>query len=159
MPKVRPSCLLCCCNVLSWHVNDIEAAWSSVRRGLLSDIGAWSVLAAPIQCCELTAPKINEVLLQAALPPDPCLHFRWIGSSDSSRGIPGVRDSTTPVNQCWGMEAENGSLRYANPAVRNGAQHKGTGGQTGPVNDNFFARFPHLRKEIQKRLGHASRTR
>ena len=106
-------------------------------------------LAARIQCCEFTPPKINEILLQAALPPNPCPHCRWIGFGDDPRRIPGMEGSTTSVKHLWSMEAENGSSRYADPAARNGAQHEGTGGETRSVNDNPLARFPHLRKEIQ----------
>jgi hypothetical protein len=107
-------------------------------------------LTARIQRCELMPPKINEVLPQAALPPDPRLHSCWIGLSDEPCRIPGAEGSTTlAVIHQWSMEAENGSLRYTDPAARNSAQHKRTGGETGSINDNPFPRFPHLQKEIQ----------
>ena len=80
------------------------------------------IFAARVQCCEFSSPKINELLLQAALAPNPCPNRRWIGSIYSAGRVPGAEASTTfAVNYDGGMEAEYRSSRHADPVARNGA--------------------------------------
>ena len=126
------------CRIPDIQARGQAAPWRSSASSLLSrtssapqtrkpDSPSWirsfrSILAARVQCCEFSSPKINELLLQAALAPNPCPNRCRIGSIHSAGRIPRAEASTTfAVNYDGSMEAEYRSSRHADPVARNGA--------------------------------------